>query len=341
MNRIASYPRRRGGWEYVSVHGPETAGRLAIRSFPTASPVELVSVILRRLTQEDHEIADLILVIDDAGRYQGVVELKHILRACDNQPVSALMQPNWPIVSPDTDQEHAVAAASKSNVTALPVITREGKPLGVISPRTLLEVLAREHNEDIHRIVGILRERAGAEHALEDSPLRRAGQRLPWLLVGLVMSIVAVGVMASFERALAANVTIAFFIPALVYLADAVGTQTEAIAVRGLSLRKLSLGRILATEAATGCLIGMALAVLAFFGVWLVFGSAVIGFGVGISLFVAGTLASTIGLLLPWLLSRADIDPAFGSGPVATIIQDVLTILVYFVVMTVLLPKLN
>ncbi len=91
-------------------------------------------------------------------------------------------------------------------------------------------------------------------------------------------------------------------------------------------------------ETATGGLIGAALAVLAFFGVWLIFGNAMIGFGVGISLFAAGTMASAIGLVLPWILSRADIDPAFGSGPVATIIQDVLTILIYFAVMTMLLP---
>jgi magnesium transporter len=43
-------------------------------------------------------------------------------------------------------------------------------------------------------------------------------------------------------------------------------------------------------------------------------------------------------LLLPWALSRLDVDPAFGSGPVATILQDALTILTYFVVMTALLP---
>lgn len=155
------------------------------------------------------------------------------------------------------------------------------------------------------------------------------------------MSTMAIGAMASFERTLAANVTITFFIPALVYLADAIGTQTEAIAVRGLSIRKLSLGRILAAEIATGALIGSALAILAFLGVWLAFGSAVVGVCVGISLFAAGTLASSIGLLLPWILTQMKIDPAFGSGPVATIIQDVLTILIYFGFVTMLLPRVG
>lgn len=341
MNRTAPHRETGSGWGHAAVHEPETAGRLAVRSFPTAVLADSAPSVRDRLMRENHEIVDLVLVTDDAGHYQGVVELRHILQVRDDKPIAALMQASWPTVSPDTDQEHAVEAANKAGVSVLPVVTHDGRPLGVLSPRILLDVLAREHREDIHRIVGILRERAGAEHALEDPPLWRAARRLPWLLVGLAMSVIAVGVMASFERTLTTHVTIAFFIPALVYLADAVGTQTEAIAIRGLSVRKLSLGRILALEAATGGLIGAALAVLAFFGVWLVFDSAMIGFGVGISLFAAGTLASTIGLLLPWMLSQIDIDPAFGSGPVATIIQDVLTILIYFGVMTLLLSGLT
>jgi magnesium transporter len=121
-------------------------------------------------------------------------------------------------------------------------------------------------------------------------------------------------------------------------LTDAVGTQTEAIAVRGLSLRRYPLARILLTEALTGGLIGLVLGLLAFVGIAAVFGNLVMGLGVGLSLFAAGAVASSIGLLLPWMLSRLGLDPAFGSGPVATIIQDVLTIIIYFAVMTWLLP---
>jgi magnesium transporter len=107
--------------------------------------------------------------------------------------------------------------------------------------------------------------------------------------------------------------------------------------VRDLSVRSKPLFVILAMEIVTGAAIGLALGLIAFVAVWAVFGSFAVGLGVAISLFAAGTLASAIGLLLPWALSRFDIDPAFGSGPVATIIQDALTILVYFLVMTKLL----
>jgi magnesium transporter len=44
---------------------------------------------------------------------------------------------------------------------------------------------------------------------------------------------------------------------------------------------------------------------------------------------VAGTIASTIGFLLPWGFQRAGYDPAYGSGPLATVIQDVLSIAVH------------
>ena len=216
----------------------------------------------------------------------------------------------------------------------VPVINRSGEPIGVLTAKVLIEVLAAEHREDVDRLVGIMRDRAGAREALEAPPLQRFRRRLPWLLVGLGLSSGATAVMAGFEATLQQHVMIAFFIPAIVYLTDAIGTQTEAVAVRGLSARHQPLRAVLWSEVATGAMIGLALGAIAFTGIWLVFAAPAIGFGVAISIFAAGTLASAIGLMLPWVLSHFGVDPAFGAGPVATIVQDVLTIAVYFTVVT-------
>lgn len=317
--------------------GGETAGHLAVASFPSAVESESVGQALARIAGASFAASDLLLVLDREGRYRGAVELARLLHAPAGCAVSDLMRADWPQVAPEIDQEHAVQLAAEAKVVSLPVVTPDGRPTGVIPPVTLLEVLAHEHREDMHRLVGILKERAGSRHALEDPPARRAARRLPWLLVGLAMSAAATAVMAKYESALQANVTIAFFIPALVYLTDAIGTQTEAIAIRGLSARRKPLPKILLLEFMTGGMIGLALALFAFVGVWFAFESAMLGFGVAISLLLAGTLASSIGLVLPWILSNLRIDPAFGTGPVATITQDVLTIMVYFGVMTALL----
>lgn len=82
-------------------------------------------------------------------------------------------------------------------------------------------------------------------------------------------------------------------------------------------------------------MIGCVMAAIAFLGVWYLFESAALALGVAASLLLSGTLASSLGLLLPWALSRMRIDPAFGTGPVATIIQDVVTIMIYLGIMTV------
>ena len=299
----------------------ECAGGHAVRRVPVALVSEAVGEVLARLRSESFDAVDPILVTDEARRYQGVVELKRLLAARDDVPLATLLRRDWPAVDAQEDQEHAVEAAVGGGVAALPIL-RADEPAGIMLPSALLDVLAREHREDVHRLVGILREQAGATHALEDPPVRRVAARLPWLLVGLALSTVATAVMAGYERTLQANVAIAFFIPALVYLTDAVGTQTEAIAVRGLSLRHRPLARILLGEILTGGMIGMALGLFAFVGVAVVFGSVAMGLGVGLTLFAAGTVASGLGLALPWLLSRLGLDPAFGSGPVATIIQE-------------------
>jgi magnesium transporter len=282
-------------------------------------------------------VVDLVVVTNAEGRYEGVVDIRTLLAAGDETPMAAIVDRIWPRVHPDTDQEVAVDAAVAFGASAIPVVGADQRPVGVIPPSALLSVLAHEHREDVHRLVGIVRDRAGALHALEDPPLQRAGRRLPWLLVGLLMSVAATAVMAGFERALEANVAIVFFVPALVYLTDAIGTQTEAIAVRGLSLRKKPLTSILAREILTGGIIGLVLGGIAFPAVWLAFSDPILGIAVGVSLFAAGTLASAIGLTLPWTLSQLGVDPALGSGPVATIVQDVLTIVIYFLVVTWLL----
>lgn len=75
---------------------------------------------------------------------------------------------------------------------------------------------------------------------------------------------------------------------------------------------------------------------LTFPAVWLAFSDLRLAVAVSGSLVVAGGLATTVGLLLPWWLSRMKRDPAFGSGPLATVIQDVLTLLTYFAFVTML-----
>jgi magnesium transporter len=307
----------------------EPVGRHLVARVPRARPGETVAAVLGRLAEEKPVAVELVLVIGEHSRLAGVVPIGKLLAAEPRTVLERILDPAFPSVSADTDQERAASLALHHGVDALPVVDAERRVLGVIPAQALLQVLRREHVEDLHRLAGIQREAAQARHAIEDPPLRRARHRLPWLLAGLAGSALATAAMASFESTLTETIAVAFFVPGIVYLADAIGTQTEAIAVRRLSLTRAGIAHLLAGELRTGMLLGAILGVASFLPVWLVFGEPRLAAAVATTILAAGTIAAGLGMLLPWWLARSGRDPAFGSGPLATVIQDILSLFVY------------
>jgi len=314
----------------------ETAAQHLAARVVRAHADESVAQVLARLPGNNFDVLDAVYVLDSEERLQGLVRLRTLYAAAPAQALGAIMEAPPPKVRLEEDQERVASLAIRARLTSVPVVDQTDRLLGAVPPEALMDILRREHIEDLHRIVGIREHQSQAVHALSASPLQRARTRLPWLLVGFAGSVVATFVMTRFEAALAAQVAIAFFVPGIVYLADAIGTQSEAVAVRGLSFNHASLRHLIAGEFGTGLLIGLCLGLPALPVAWYAFGNLSLALAVTASIVVAGTTATSIGLFLPWLLSRAGMDPALGSGPVATIIQDVLSLLVYFSLVTVL-----
>ena len=276
------------------------------------------------------DYADTIYVVDEVNTLTGLVSMPRLLAATPHSYLRDILTKPFPAAHEGADQESVASLALINGVAAVPVVDSQQRLLGVVPPQALLEVLRHEHEEDLHRFTGIRHYDLQARTAMESSPIRRARDRLPWLLVGLMGSMLATYVMTRFENALQSQVVIAFFVPGLVYLADAIGTQTEAIAVRGLSLSHAPVGTMIAGELRTGLIIGLTLGALTFPVVWLIFGDARLALAVSLALVTAGSVATSIGFLFPWTFFRLGKDPAFGSGPLATIFQNVLTLIVYY-----------
>jgi magnesium transporter len=276
------------------------------------------------------DAVECVCVVDDGGVLHGVVSLVDLFAAKPEASIGSIARLDWPRAGPSDDQEIVAARAFHAHVPCVPIVAGGGALLGVVPASSLLSIARQEHVEDLHRLAGIRREAVHVRGELRASPGRQAQRRLPWLLFGLVGSLGAAGIVSGFESVLASNMALAFFVPMIVYLADAIGTQTEAVVVRALSLGSFSLRELLWGELLTGAVIGTALGALALPAVALLFGDLRIAIAVGLSILAAGTVATTIGLLLPWTLHRCGSDPALGSGPVATIIQDMLSILIYF-----------
>jgi magnesium transporter len=212
----------------------ETVGAHVVASALHARPGERAAAVLARLAAEKPATLELVLGVDAHGHLLGAASLSRVVALQPDEPIDKALERDFPRVRPDTDQERAASLALHHGVDALPVVDEDGRALGVMPAQALMQVLRREHVEDLHVLAGIQRESSQARHAIEDPPMRRVRHRLPWLLAG---------------------------------------------------------------ELRTGMAIGAAL-----------------------------------GLLLPWWLARLGRDPALGSGPIATVIQDILSLLVYFAV---------
>ena len=301
-----------------------------MRAVPAAAVADTAREILEALRGGRFESVDSVYVLDDERALVGVVSLADLFASGPNTPMQALMRRNPRVVRADVDQEEAASLAIREELAVVPVLDEHGRFFGVFPSRAIMQVLRAEHLEDLHHMAGIWHHSEEARRALIAPPLQRARYRLPWLLIGLAGSMLAASLVAHFEAMLQAQIALAFFIPAIVYLADAVGTQSEAVAVRGLSLTNAGIGRLLVGEITAGALMGGALALVAAAFTLVVFDDIELALAVAVSLFGACAIATGLGLSLPWGFAQVGWDPALASGPIGTIIQDVLSLLIYF-----------
>jgi magnesium transporter len=311
----------------------ETAASHMVSHVPRVLADRRVEDVIASLRGARFECADAVFVTDPEGRLEGIVRINDLL-AASGQRMSEIMEPEHRTVRLSDDQEHIAVVAMEHDMIAVPVVDDQERFVGAVPPEALLNILRAEHMEDLQRLAGITPHPQGPYLAL-DAPLHdRFRRRLPWLVFGLFASFVLTSVMVSFERTLSANVTVAFFVPALVYIAGAIGTQAVSVAVRALAAGSMSLRALLRDELVIGFAIGVSLGLIALVAVLVVFGDWSLSLAVGLAVLGGGFVSATIGFGLPWAFQRAGSDPAMGSGPICTIIQDVASLSIYFVLVS-------
>jgi magnesium transporter len=308
----------------------ETAGEHITMNVPIVSPQTTVSEIRQLLLQKKYDTVAEIVVCQD-GKLAGLINVEDVLTGPVNGQAGALMDPSPPTAHHGIDQEAAAWQAVKHKESTLAVVDDAGTFLGLIPPVRLLEVLLWEHDEDLARLGGFTHDTASAREASEESLFNRIKHRIPWLLLGLLGAVGAGFIVGGFEKQLETRVILAFFVPGVVYLADAVGTQTEALIIRGMSVG-VPVRKIVGIELLTGAVVGVILAAVFYPVALLGWGRQDVALAVSLSLLAACSIASIVAMALPWAFNKLGQDPAFGSGPLATVIQDLLTILIYFVI---------
>lgn len=306
-----------------------TAGDCAVADVPTGAADDCVANVRAGLVGRSFACATEVAVLD-GERFAGVVPVESLLSA-DDETLLAQLVVDPAVVSPGDDLEVATRVTARHGGRSVAVVDEHGRFHGLVPSERLLLVLELEHEEDLARLGGLLAGTSAARSAAEEAVRRRLWHRLPWLGIGLLGAMASAVVVGAFEDELRTQVLLAFFIPAVVYMADAVGTQTETVVIRGMSLG-VPIRAIFARELVTGLLIGVLLGAVFFGFTALFWGEVRVAAAVAISLGLSCSIATVVAMALPYGLARLGRDPAFGSGPLATVIQDLLSIVAYFAI---------
>jgi magnesium transporter len=305
-------------------------------SVPTASPDELVGELRSSLVGKTFDVVEEVVVLED-GVAVGLVTLESLLACRDGQQVRDIMDPDPPTVAEGTDQELVAHRMVEHGGGCVVVVGSEMQFRGLICSERMLAVLLAEHEQDLARIGGYVASSAQSRGAAEEPVGRRLWHRLPWLVVGLLGAMVSALIMGAFEATLESNVLVALFVPAIVYMAGAVGAQTQTVLIRAFAIG-VTTREVLVRELITGILMGLFIGATFLGFAALVWGDINVALAVSVALFASAAVAVAVALALPSFFQRLGLDPAFGSGPLATLIQDLLSIGTYFAAVIVLVP---
>ena len=313
----------------------ESVGRLMTPEYLAVRPDWTIEKALQHIRTRggDSETLNIIYVTDESWRLRDALELRRFVLAAPSDTVNQLMGRRLITLSAHDDREEAVQAMLKYDLFAVPVVDSDGVLLGVVTMDDVLDVAEEETTEDFQKVAAVTPLKVSYRHASVWSLYRK---RIPWLVALVLVNLATSGVIAAYEQTLASAIALAFFIPLLLGSGGNAGVQAATLTVRALAtgdVKKTQWLRTLGKEVLVGGMLGITMGLAA-----LTLGLFRVGFETAAVLalaMVAIVIAANImGVLMPFLLSQFDIDPAVASSPLITTVADVGGLLIYFSIAT-------
>ncbi|RYG50345.1 MAG: magnesium transporter, partial [Chitinophagaceae bacterium] len=206
--------------------------------------------------------------------------------------------------------------------------------VGRITIDDILDVIKEEADKDYQLAAGITQ-----DVEVGDSVLEMTKARLPWLLIGMVIELIASVVLKDNETAFRKYETLILFIPLLSATAGNIGVQASAIVVQGLangSVKEFNRSYF-SKEVSVSMISGIIISLLLLGYHTFMFGEFLVGIAISISMISVIMIAATLGTLVPLLLNKYKIDPAIATGPFVTTTNDVVGIMLYFFIARLIL----
>jgi magnesium transporter len=338
----------------LSEFAENTAGGLMTTDFiglPRHLTVrEAIEEIRRRADEVETVYYVYVLLLDkadgepeDAGpkKLLGVASLRDLLLGESTQTLGEVMTENVITVAPELDQEEVARSLAKYDLSAVPVVDKFGRLLGVITFDDVMDVLVQEQTEDVQKLAGV----EPVEHGYFATGFWRfISARARWLIALFIGELFTGTALARYEDAFHTVATLVLFIPLVISSGGNSGSQSATIVIRAMAVGEIKDGdafRVLRREFGQGIVLGLILGAIGFIRTMLwrpaIAHQFKIALIVSLTLVAVVTIGTVVGSVMPILLRRMRFDPAVSSTPFIASLVDVLGIVAYFSIAKALL----
>ena len=314
-------------------YAQETAGSIMTKEYIAIQDSQTAEAVLDRLPTiaDEAETIYYLYVLNEDGQLVGVLSLRDLLLAQEDESVRNIMFKNVTSVRIDMDQEEVAHVIRDYDLLAVPVVSHDGRMQGIVTVDDIMDIIEEEANEDFIEFAAI---RPSDSEEKRLNPIQATKHRIPWILILLILGLLSGGVISYFEETLESVVILATFIPMIMGTAGNIGTQSLAVAINNLSGNKDEDGKKMLTvvrkEVVGGAIIGLFLALILVALSLIIYQNTVLAMIVSVAIFLTTILSSTVGSVIPLLFEEINIDPAVASGPFITTINDIASLLIYF-----------
>lgn len=309
-----------------------SAGGIMDLDFVSANWNWTVKNALQKLREQVENVDQIytIYVVDSAKKFKGILSLKRFLYAKDDTLIKDLFKKDSISVLDTEPAESVALKMEKYDLVVIPVVDNKNKLLGRITIDDALDVIKEEAEKDYQLASGI-----SEKVESSDSLFVISRARLPWLLIGMLGGILGAYVIGFFEEHLKENAVMASFIPLILAMGGNVGVQSSAIIVQSLANNTLnyeSIFKRLLKELIVALFNGLICSVIALLFCWITRSDFDLALTIGVSLVAVFTYAGLFGTFVPLILNKYKIDPALATGPFITTTNDIIGLLIYFLI---------
>ncbi|MCR3906565.1 MAG: magnesium transporter [Tenericutes bacterium] len=293
-------------------------------------------------TSREQDYIDTLFVVDEEKKIVGTIALKDLIMARSGTSLNHIIKDDFHFVRENDSIEKAIQTVVDYDKNSIPVLDDEDHIMGIVTADDIFDEII-ENTEDDYQKMALLQ-----DHDSNFSALRRSKQRLPWLMIAVILNLFIASFISIFEATIAEVTALVLFQPLILAMAGNIGTQSLAVTILGLHLKEFDEKSIpkkhVVKEVIIGFINSLLLGIASFIFAYTFLSilptqdaqrPVEIGYVVFIAVFSSMFISALMGVFVPLILNKKGIDPSTASGPIMTTINDIVALVIYFGVATI------